>query len=334
MSCAFARTLTTPEASALTVSVIVPTKNRARFLVDAVRSLLAQTVTPEELIVIDQSDDDAGSTRVAALLAAVEPARRPRLIYILDRSIPGAAAARNAGFDRASGDIVLCWDDDVIAERTVIERLLAHYRVAPEWSGLAPVITNYPAPNLFRRLHRRVFYRGPFHDERQPVYWYWQRYPTPARIPVRMFTGAMMSFRRSALEGLRHDGRYRGASVGEDIDLCWALWRRGAQLAIVTDAHIVHNRAPRPSVRPEETMIASWGFLCQKHLPKTAATRIAFAWYVIGVFAGAAVSAVVERSLDPLRSAVRGVWAVRTNYASSTFLSPPLEEESTGVMTH
>jgi len=138
-----------------------------------------------------------------------------------------------------------------------------------------------------------------------------------------MFTGAMMSFRRSALEGLRHDARYKGASVGEDIDLCWTLWRRGARLAIATDAHIVHNRAPRPARRPEEAQIASWGFLYQKHLPRTTATRAAFAWYVVGVFLGALVNAVQERTLAPLRSAVAGVRAVWTDYADSAFLAPP-----------
>jgi GT2 family glycosyltransferase len=321
MSCAFARTLTPPSAAPLTVSVVMPTKNRVRFLVDAVRTLLAQTAAPDELVIVDQSDDDAGVRRIAALVAAVPAPRRPRLVHVLDRTINGAAAARNAGFDRASGDIVVCCDDDVLAEPTVLERLLAHYRLAPEYAALAPVITNYPPPSLSRRVYRAVFCRGPFRDERQPVYWFWRRYPASARVPVRMFTGAMMSFRRQALEGLRHDVRYKGASVGEDIDLCWTLWRRGARLAIVTDAHIVHNRAPRPARRPEEAQIASWGFLYQKHLPRTPGIRAAFAWYVVGIFVGALVNAAQERTLDPLRSAIAGVRSVWTNYADSNFLS-------------
>jgi GT2 family glycosyltransferase len=323
MSCAFARTLMPPTAVPLRVSVVMPTKNRPQFLVDAVRTLLDQTAPPDELVIVDQSDDDEGVRRVAALVAAVRAPRRPQLVHVLDRAINGAAAARNAGFDRATGDIVVCCDDDVLAEPTVIERLLAHYRLAPEYAALAPVITNYPPPSVVRRIYRAMFCLGPFRDERQPVYWFWRRYPTPARVPVRMFTGAMMSFRRSALEGLRHDARYKGASVGEDIDLCWTLWRRGARLAIATDAHIVHNRAPRPARRPEEAQIASWGFLYQKHLPRTTATRAAFAWYVVGVFLGALVNAVQERTLAPLRSAVAGVRAVWTDYADSAFLAPP-----------
>ncbi|HET7341550.1 MAG TPA: glycosyltransferase family A protein [Methylomirabilota bacterium] len=328
MSGASTRTPAPGDGGPLSVSVVMPTKNRAPLLAEAVRSLLAQTAMADELIVVDQSDDNAGRTRVSALLAAQPAARRPRLVYVLDRSIPGAAAARNVGFDRASGDVIVCWDDDVLAEATVLERLLTHYRLAAECAGLAPLITNYAVPNVLRRLHRWIFCRGPFHDERQPIYWYWRRQPRPARLPVRMFTGAMMSFRRAVLQDLRHDGRYRGASIGEDIDLCWSLTRAGARLAIATDAHIVHNRAPRPAARPEEAMIASWGFLYQKHLPKTAATRLAFAWYVTGVLVGAAITSLLERSPAPLRSALAGVRAVRSDYAGSTFLAPPaLEQE-------
>jgi GT2 family glycosyltransferase len=306
----------------LTVSVVMPTKDRPRFLVEAVDCLLRQTVAPDEIIIVDQSADDVGVRQVAALVRARPASRRPRLVHVLDPAINGAAAARNVGFDRASADIVVCCDDDVQAEPTVLETLLTHYHVAPEYAGLAPVITNYPAPGLVRRIYRAIFFLGPFRDERQPVYWYWQRYPHPLRVPVRMFTGAMMSFRRSALEGVRHDLRYQGASTGEDIDLCWTLWRQGARLAIVTDARIVHNRAPRPSRRPEEAQITSWGFLYQKHLPRTLATRAAFAWYVVGICVGAVVTGVRERTLDPVRSAAAGVRALWRNYAGSTFLTP------------
>ena len=321
MSCTLSRRVLVPWPERLTTSVITPTKNRPVFLAEAIRALLVQTVLPDELIVIDQSDDDRGRQQVTALIEGVPAAQRPRLVYLLDRSINGAAAARNVGFDRATGDIVICYDDDVVAEPAAIERLLSHYLTAPQLAGVAPVITNYAAPSRLRRAYRRLFERGPFHDERQPVYWFWRHYPGPTRIPVRMFTGAMMSFRRDALGGIRHDARYRGASVGEDIDLCWALGRRGGRLAIATDARIVHNRAARPAVRPEEAMIAAWGFLYRKHLPKTLATRAAFVWYVTGVFVGATIASLGRRTLAPLRSAWAGLRELHTDFAGSPFLS-------------
>jgi glycosyltransferase involved in cell wall biosynthesis len=92
----------------------------------------------------------------------------------------GAAAARNSGFDRATGDIIVCCDDDVWPSRTVLERLLTHYRMARRsrrWPGHRELSA---ARSSARRLYRAVFCLGPFRDERQPVYWYWQRYPAPA----------------------------------------------------------------------------------------------------------------------------------------------------------
>src|SRR5438094_463235 len=80
---------------ALTVSVVMPTKNRAQFLVAAVRALLAQTVMPDEFVIVDQSDDDTGARHVAALVAALPASERPKLVHVLDRTINGAAAARN-----------------------------------------------------------------------------------------------------------------------------------------------------------------------------------------------------------------------------------------------
>ena len=58
----------------------------------------------------------------------------------------------------------------------------------------------------------------------------------------------MIAIRRRALGSIRFDRRYRGASLGEDVDLSWALRSRGWRLAIATDAHVIHRRAPRPTL--------------------------------------------------------------------------------------
>jgi GT2 family glycosyltransferase len=306
----------------MTVSAVIPTKNRPALLAETVRALLAQTIVPDEVVVVDQSATDEGRRAVTALVEAAPAATRPTLVYVWDHAINGAAAARNAGLDRARGEIVVFCDDDVVPEPVVIERLLAHYARVPGLAGLAPMIINYERPGWMGRAGHRIFRRGPFRDERQPVYWNWQRYPEGVLLPVRMFTGALMSFRREALAGVRHDARYRAASVGEDIDLCWSLVERGGRLAIATDARIVHNKAPRPARRPEEAVLTSWAFLYDKHVRKTPVTRLAFAWFVVGVFLGAVNAALRTRSWAPFRSVWAGLRGVRNDYAGSTFLAP------------
>lgn len=312
-----------PETSTarLDVSVIIPTKNRPDRLANVVRHLLAQTVPVAELIVVDQSDCDTGRVLLSELVSGAPPDRRPALIYLWDRAIDGAAAARNRGFDLATMELVLCVDDDMVPSHDVLERLQDHYRRHPDVAAITPVITNYAPPPLVDRLLMTMFRRGPFRDDRQPIYWHWRRYGGRL-VPVRMLGGGMLSVRRGALGAIRFDSRYRGSSLGEDIDLSWSLAARGARLAIATDAHVRHDRAPRPASRLEEAMLTSWGFVYDKHQPKTPPNRLAFLWFVTGVVLAATAAALKSRSLAPLRSTRAGLRSLRRDYEESSFLGP------------
>jgi GT2 family glycosyltransferase len=219
-------------------------------------------------------------------------------------------------------DLVVCIDDDIVPEPEVLARLLEHYRRHPEVAAITPVITNYTPPPLRERLFSAIFCRGPFRDDRQPVYWHWRRYHPAGLVPVGMLGGGMLSVRRDALGGIRFDRRYRGASVGEDIDISWALRSRGARLAIAADARVVHERAPRPAIRPEEALLTSWGFVFHKHQPKTLGNRLAFLWFVTGVTLRGACASLRWRTLAPLGSVRAGLLGLRRDYAGSRFLRP------------
>src|SRR5262249_22609977 len=84
------------------VSIIITTFNHARFLADAIRSALAQTVTPSEVIVVDD-----GSTDDPAQVVAGFPEVR-----MIRQSNQGLAAARNTGWRAAVGDHVVFLDAD------------------------------------------------------------------------------------------------------------------------------------------------------------------------------------------------------------------------------
>jgi len=84
------------------VSVIITTFNHARFLADAIRSALAQTVTPSEVIVVDDGSTDDPAEVVAGF---------PEIRTIRQHN-QGLAAARNAGWRAAAGDHVVFLDAD------------------------------------------------------------------------------------------------------------------------------------------------------------------------------------------------------------------------------
>jgi len=87
----------------LTVSVIIPTYNRASLVCQAVDSLLSQTRIPDEIIVVDDGSTDETPAVLQTYDAQVIVIRNPQK----ERS-----NARNVGLAHATGDLVAFLDDD------------------------------------------------------------------------------------------------------------------------------------------------------------------------------------------------------------------------------
>lgn len=90
------------------VSTIIPTFKRADMLPRAVRSVLAQTYTNVEVIVVDDNTDALEQQRVRDALAPFGP--RVRLLE--NRRGKGACGARNTGIACAHGALIGFLDDD------------------------------------------------------------------------------------------------------------------------------------------------------------------------------------------------------------------------------
>ena len=86
------------------VSVIVPTYNRASFLAEAVASIRAQQYQPLEIIVVDDGSTDQTEAAVGALQDAD--------LRYLRQDNRGPAAARNAGLAVAQGNVIGFLDAD------------------------------------------------------------------------------------------------------------------------------------------------------------------------------------------------------------------------------
>ena len=92
------------------MSIVIPVYNAERYLRACLASVLGQTMRDVEVICVDDGSTD-GSSRILDECAA----RDARLCVIHQRNA-GAGAARNAGMDRATGDVLLCVDaDDTLA---------------------------------------------------------------------------------------------------------------------------------------------------------------------------------------------------------------------------
>lgn len=105
-----------------TVSVIVPTFNRANYLAECLDSLLAQTVTLLEILVIDDGSEDATAEVVA---------RYGNRIKYIHKENGGKPSAVNLGLTHARGDLIWLFDDDDVALPDATENRLAALAATP-----------------------------------------------------------------------------------------------------------------------------------------------------------------------------------------------------------
>ena len=120
-----------PADGAPRVSVVIPCFNCGPFLADTVGSVLAQTFTDHELIIVDDgsTDDCAG---VAERLIEEHPAARIRLLR--QRNAGHPSYTRNTGIAHARGELVLCLDGDDMLTPSFLERCVAALDGNPETS--------------------------------------------------------------------------------------------------------------------------------------------------------------------------------------------------------
>jgi len=104
------------------VSAAIITHNRARFLADAIDSVLDQTFGDLELIVVDDGSTDETADVVAPYL--------DRIRYVRQEN-RGKAAARNAAVALATGDLVAFCDSDDLWVPDRLERQLAAFGRRP-----------------------------------------------------------------------------------------------------------------------------------------------------------------------------------------------------------
>ncbi|WP_406320538.1 glycosyltransferase family 2 protein [Streptomyces sp. NBC_01637] len=107
-----------PHSSDPVVSVVIPCHDYARYLPEAVSSVLAQTFRDWELVIVDDGSTD-NTVEVAQALIARHPDRRIRLVQ---QSNGGVSAARNTGIETSTGRYILPLDADDVIAATMLEK--------------------------------------------------------------------------------------------------------------------------------------------------------------------------------------------------------------------
>jgi glycosyltransferase involved in cell wall biosynthesis len=89
------------------ISVIVPVWNGERFLAEAFGTLVAQTLVPDEIIIVDDGSTDGTPAMLERIAAASSIP-----LHILHQNNQGPAAARNRGIEEARYPVLAFQDAD------------------------------------------------------------------------------------------------------------------------------------------------------------------------------------------------------------------------------
>lgn len=115
-------------ATSVPVQVVIPCYELARYLPDAVESVVAQTWPDLQCTIVDDGSPDDTSA-VAQRLIELFPERR---IELLRTDNGGLSAARNAGITAGDAPLVLPLDADDILEPDAVERLVQPFLADPQ----------------------------------------------------------------------------------------------------------------------------------------------------------------------------------------------------------
>jgi hypothetical protein len=132
----------------VSVAVVVTTHNHARFLAEAVDSVLAQTIAPAEIIVVDD-----GSTDHPEHIVERYPAVR-----LISHEQRGLAAARNSGWRASSSRYVAFLDADDRLRPAALAAGIAQLERCPDAAFSYAAYANYfwPSGEIKEAIYRPV----------------------------------------------------------------------------------------------------------------------------------------------------------------------------------
>ncbi|WP_241965067.1 glycosyltransferase family 2 protein [Microbacterium telephonicum] len=201
------------------VSVVIPVRDDAELLERCLAALRAQTLLPDEIVVVDNASRDDSAAVAARMGARVAPCTRV--------GIPAAAAR---GYDCAEGDLILRLDADCVPTPGWIAAVVQAFADEPDAAALTGTATFHDGPRPLRRAVAAV-YLGAYRVV---------GFVTLGHAPL---FGSNMAMRRAAWEQVAGEVHREDARMHDDLDLSIHL---GARHRIGT----IPARMMRISMRP------------------------------------------------------------------------------------
>jgi len=300
------------------ISAVIPTKNRVQQLIECIKSIVAQSLPPDELIIVDGSDTQE------AYLKIKEEFYQEKIKYIYAKlNIAGANPARNIGVRNSSGDIIFFLEDDIVYDKDFIKEIVKVFERDSEKKigGVMGNVVNTRAPapkRILRKLYLRKLYanlnlliehifllpivgNGGFRASGSPTF-----IQGAKEIKnVNFLFGGLTAYRKEVFKDLTFDEN-PNAMLVDDEDFSYRVSRK-YQIVYTPYAEVIHNRlSPIGSfsryTRAKMTVQGRY-YMLKKNFPQTLKHTLAFWWSVIGYF----LQSIMSMNRENIKGVISGV---------------------------
>jgi glycosyltransferase involved in cell wall biosynthesis len=201
------------------VSVIIPAYNAAKYFREALESVLNQTLTPHEIIVINDGSPDTDQ-----LERELQPYASQ--VHYIKQENRGAAAARNVGVSAASGEFLAFLDADDKWSPTFLEEQIQFLKRNDADLVYADALLTGQSPAAGRTFMQVQPSRGEVTAEKLLT------------VEVTVLTSTVLARKQAILEAGLFDEALRR---GQDFDLWFRLAKRGARMVYQREVLAEHR---------------------------------------------------------------------------------------------
>ncbi|MBL8101925.1 MAG: glycosyltransferase family 2 protein [Anaerolineales bacterium] len=271
------------------LSVIICTRNRFDDFTKTLPSIAAQTRLPDELVVVDSSDEKKLETHLEAV-------QTPFPIHYF-HTAPGLTLQRNHGIRESVGDLLFFFDDDVDLDANYLAEVESVFAndVKKTIGAVGGKIVNSPPQTVRLKfetflfgLIRMIFgvvgtRNGKFYPSGMPSH------PRPYQPSgfIECLSGCCMAFRREVFEKAIFDENLARYGLMEDVDISKQTMDAGYKIWYQTSATLVHNESTMNRLNIQqwaEMSVVNYDYLFRKSWARDAWRWLFYYWALLGLF--------------------------------------------------
>jgi GT2 family glycosyltransferase len=269
--------------------LIICTRDRPQDIAELFKTIVTQTHSPSEVIVVDDSSSDKVKEAVYSFSQRFS---KTRIIH-LKGSGEGLSEARNLGVKASKGEIILFLDDDIRLFDDALENLALFFRDQPEALGVQgqvfiPGDKRSPLSNAIYKVFMLTYYsREKMSVQRSGGSIMPYSFPLTRRIRAERLDGCFMGYRRIVFREFRFDSQLKRWGYMEDLDFSYRIHKKHPNsLHVIPRVKVIHRKSSESRLESKTRsymMTIYWWYIFFKDvLDGSILNMISFFWAQAG----------------------------------------------------